>query len=113
MGQNRARPIIVHRCIFADVYRVQRSCSHGSGCCVVVSVGVLVGGAMGRKSRYMWIIFCASVGLYGYGIVRCDWYVVRRSFPGREWLYTRTSIMVWIFLDRCKRAMVTLCHVFL
>ena len=86
--------MIVPLCILVDAYRDQRSCSHGSECCVVVGAGVSVGGVVGEVSRCTWKIGCTRVGPHGSGIVMCDWCVVRRSFPGRERLYTKASIMV-------------------
>ena len=40
------------RHIFADAYRVHRSSSHGNGFCVMTSVGLSVGGAMGGLSEH-------------------------------------------------------------
>ena len=65
------------RRIFADAYRVHRSCLHGIWCCVVMSVGVSVSRAVGRFSRFVWSIICTRVGPHGYGIVMCDRRVVR------------------------------------
>ena len=40
------------------------------------------------------MIFCMRVDLHSSGIVMCDRRAVGHSFPNRERLYTRASIMV-------------------
>ena len=108
--QNRARPTMVPRRIFMDAYKVHRSYSYGSGCCVLESVGLSVCSVVGWLFRWVWRIVCTRVGPHGYGIVMCDCRAVGISLPDRERLYTRASIMGWTLRTRCNRAIVTLCH---